>query len=493
VQYELTELLNVSVLQNISYLENQTIFENVTVEVFTDDICFGPNISYGQNVTELTPFTREVLVTKVVNGTEPQNITTNKTKVLFRNTTVAENYTEPYTVTTIYRDTIKVSLPGFNAPSFSNMVVSEEPGLYQANASWNLSNEVLSLSMDGSVSARQMLTITLPISAGFRLPSVGFQPGYSGIVMHVVTQEVNAHVPCAISSLGTFSGSTRLHFGFPKAGEITNVTIRFQAYMDLGSLDVITILLPGFFGPELSNVANVLGSTGHKFTGFWTHLCPMSSFSLVIRQGQTLTAGESVEIIIPPNAGIRVPIDGVRDYTKKMTISTEKDSAPVPGEVITGFMGVGFFNNTLVDFAPRKSGESVLVSISFQVHMDLVDGDEVVVELKGISGDEASECFSVWSNMGDAIPVAIFSSSVLRFKIVGKVHESQYVSIVVPVSAGLRLPLDAMPLNNPAFIISATVAAEMFCVLGFRNLLLLATCRLVLIICLSTTTLNTSL
>jgi len=459
VQYELTEVVNVSVLRNFSYLENQTTFENITVEVITDDICFGPNISYGQNVTELTPFTREVLVTKVVNGTELQNITTNNTLVLFRNKTVAENYTESYNITTMYRDTIKVSLHGFNAPSFSNLVVSGLPGLYQVNASWNLATEILILSMDGVVSAHRMLNITLPRSAGFRLPSVGFQAGYAGIGMHVLTQEVNASATCAISSLGTFSGSTQLHLGFPKAGEISNLTIRFQPYMDLSELDVITILLPGFFGPELSNVASVFGSTGHKFTGFWTHLCPPSTLSFVIREGQNVTSGESVEVVISSAAGIRVPADGIRDYTNRMTISTEKANAPVLGEIVTGFAGVGFFNQTLVDFAPRKSGENVKVSISFQVYMDLVDGDEIVVKLKDFSGDVHSDCFSVWSNVNHAIPAATFSSSILRFKIVGKVKELQHVSIVVPLSAGLHLPFDWMQINNPELTISATTAA----------------------------------
>jgi hypothetical protein len=191
-QYEFTEVVNVSVVNNISYLENQTTAENITVEVWTDDICFGPNISYGQNVTQVSYTTREVLVFRLENGTEPRNITTNRTEIIFRNKTFAENFTETYNVSTIYRDTLRISLPGFNAPNFADLVVSEEVGTYQLNASWNSSSHDMILSMDGRLAKLQMLQIVLPSSLGFMLPSAGFPPEYTGVRMQVVTQNINA-------------------------------------------------------------------------------------------------------------------------------------------------------------------------------------------------------------------------------------------------------------------------------------------------------------
>jgi hypothetical protein len=125
--YEFTELVNISVVQNITYLENQTTFQNVTVEVITDDVCFGPNITHGQNVTELKVFTRLVNVTVQENSTELQNQTTNMTRVMYRNKTVSENFTQTLYSETMYYDTIRVALPGFNAPSFSELLVSENP------------------------------------------------------------------------------------------------------------------------------------------------------------------------------------------------------------------------------------------------------------------------------------------------------------------------------------------------------------------------------
>ena len=91
--------------------------------------------------------------------------------------------------------------------------------------------------------------------------------------------------------------------------------------------------------------------------------------------------------------------------------------------------------------------------------MDLVSEDVIEIVLQHVTGDSRSTCFTIWSNVGDALPAATFSGSTLRLKVVGKVQESHNVSIVVPVSAGLHLPMDALPINNPENTISATVSA----------------------------------
>ncbi len=176
-----------------------------------------------------------------------------------------------------------------------------------------------------------------------------------------------------------------------------------------------------------------------------------------------MRTGELVELTVPSSIGIRVPSFGIRVHNRQITIASKADIAPVRGEVFTTFTSVGFFSATRVDFTPRKAGANVKVDVSFQNHMDLVSGDEVVVELKGFTSGSLPKCFSVWSSDGHAISTATFSSdsssSFLRFKIVGKIHEIHNVSITVPLSAGLQLPLDAMPLNNPDFYISATAQA----------------------------------
>ena len=89
-----------------------------------------------------------------------------------------------------------------------------------------------------------------------------------------------------------------------------------------------------------------------------------------------------VELVVPSDAGIGVPFHGIRTHSQKMTISTQMTRAPVPSEIIKRFKSVGFFDETSVDFSPRKSDANAMIAISFQVRMELVQGDELVVELK---------------------------------------------------------------------------------------------------------------
>jgi len=251
-----------------------------------------------------------------------------------------------------------------------------------------------------------------------------------------------------------------LQFDPPQAGAITNIILTFSLSMSLSEYETIEFSLPGFQGPTVSNILSLQGAHGVRFTGVWTSLCPATSLTLLLKKGEYVSAGEELEIIVPFSAGIQLPSHGIRTQNREFTVTTKAIAGPVIRQVIEDFQAVGFFKQSSIDFTPRMLRGVVRIKISFTAEMDLVKADLVMIQLKDVT--KGRSCFSVSSNVGDAIAAGNFdiATGILQFQLTNTVPAFKQVDIVIPLAAGITFGFtSALTANSDAFKIMATAAA----------------------------------
>ena len=185
---------------------------------------------------------------------------------------------------------------------------------------------------------------------------------------------------------------------------------------------------------------------------------------LVLNVSKTIYPGEAVEVFIPSDLGMTLPIDGIRHNQSSIGIAANASLGPVainPMTPISLTMAVGSFaRSQKVDMTPRRAGTSANLILSFSPKMRLVENDTVTFTLRNVVGSSSNLCFGpaagLLSKFSRASWVLELSELVLTVADTA-IEVDENVSVVIPSSAGLLLPSAGIVADTQDFTVSANV------------------------------------
>jgi hypothetical protein len=282
-------------------------------------------------------------------------------------------------------DHVTVVLPGFTSTAFRFQNVSSTlpVGAFSLQ-SW--SPEKLVLVCQKGVPALTEVDITIPDSLGIQLPVLGVQRNQVDIT--IATDAVEGPVvPVAIhrvDPVGSFGQSVEISFSLPKAGAVSEITLRFVAYMDLNNVtDSVSLLLGGFTVPvgndEIIGLFNVLGEVGGL------KLTPLA----------IIPAGQEVVITVDTSFGIKIPLPGA-GHPKCCSpgppdccirIKADATAGSIALENVVNVQKVGSFSDVALNFEPPKVGNITAILFTFKSIMSIQEGEEIVLTLPVLECD----------------------------------------------------------------------------------------------------------
>lgn len=244
--------------------------------------------------------------------------------------------------------------------------------------------------------------------------------------------------------VGSFRSSSLSLGDFPVVGGTHNVSVSFVPEMRLVPGDTITLFLSAFTGA--TGERRVFGESGSTFSASWI----FGQELLIMTVTSAIEAGDGVAFSV----ALGLPLKGVARNTQTVRITATAASGNVLAEPLTAVAGVGRATAFTLDLTPRLPGAPVLVALALSYSHTLSKGDNLTLVLAGLLRDSE---------------VVVAGAAVGVFAV--EHWETQYHEVTLQcVSAagcgttvalaiqGLRLPLAALPANNPAFVVSAAVA-----------------------------------
>jgi hypothetical protein len=171
-------------------------------------------------------------------------------------------------------------------------------------------------------------------------------------------------------------------------------------------------------------------------------------------------AGTRYDAELPFDGGIRIPIDGTLLNDPSLQLRVESRESPVAYTSIAFSPCIGTFYQTSLCFSPTRAGLPAGVTIRFQYNRLLTYGDTVRVRLYGFVRRAElimepivppTYMFSAasWDN-GQQFLILTATAEIPRMTV---------VSVLIPESAGLVIPVDGIQQDDSRFTISTNTPA----------------------------------
>jgi hypothetical protein len=316
------------------------------------------------------------------------------------------------------------------------------------------------------INANEIVTVVIPDSAGVRLPFRGV-PEQGGVLTAMLVKfRTPVSIGCLTEKTASFAAPPTIAFSPPIAGFATDITIRFIPVGAIEQFEIFSVYLPGF--PSDRNIVGtdkLGGMTGYKFTAMWTASCPEKSITFVVGQNQSVEPGEVVEIIFSSREGVRVPQEGIREFSSHITISVYSAAGTVLGFPFQSPVPIGAFGTTeyfgaWVDLAPRIAGAPTSIRIEIEPQMVLRIGETITFFMKGFGGNSKG-CIVTTSEPPGLFGLANWTAqdSALTLTVTMPISEKQRVMVIVPSESGIRIP-DSGVLQDPENFKISTNAAS---------------------------------
>eukprot|EP00961_Rhodomonas_salina_P240277 3246579-Rhodomonas_salina.1 len=353
---------------------------------------------------------------------------------------------------------------GFSGGSGCFPVWSSVPEAFSFG-SWTVSDSTISLPLLSTLSAGTSVKIVISSAASFVLPSEELAANNRDFI--VTVQAVAGPVIPTVVPLvsGTSAGSggsgsvaievsnAEIVFNPPKAGDTTSTTISFTAGIDLDEFSSLSITLPGFTGPARVG-GYPAGSSGSKFTAVWTLACPVTTVTLFLGEGQNIVEGDAIEVVIPSEFGVSIPVVGIRVNDVSFVLTDDQSGATT---IVGPPEPIGALLNLTVDFTHKIAGSPTNIVLDFEPQMNLLVGDMFSVILGDFTGPDI-DCIMLAS-----VPEGTFArakwvegGSVLHFVVARPVQALQAVRIVVPSTAGIRLPASGLQADGTNLLVNSS-------------------------------------
>jgi hypothetical protein len=182
--------------------------------------------------------------------------------------------------------------------------------------------------------------------------------------------------------IGAFSESN-IAYLFPVAGRVSAINISFIPRMSIRSGEEFVLSLPGFTGASFSNL-DLLPSGVARAS--WNS----SSFELTIRIGSACVMRDSIfTIIVPNNAGLRLPPRGVKPLVAPILFRTSAFDGPVLPTPFGSSTSLGSFSRSSLEYFLPSLRSTIQINLNFSAVMYIRAGEFVALTLPGFLGTEA--------------------------------------------------------------------------------------------------------
>jgi hypothetical protein len=370
-----------------------------------------------------------------------------------------------YVFTSLLRsDTINLRLPGLRkyVPK-SNFIVKWRTtnSTYNstAEASWSESKETMTLTVPAKLKELTTSFITVEMAAGFRLPPWGNMR--NNPAFKIGTEKMEGPVPAVSFEMSTPVGAfatSELIFESRRAGSLTPVSVKLHINCTLGNRETITITLPTFSGPVQRWTQ--LASSMSNFTLTvepCQHCSPQPATRIQVTIGAPILQDTLFQFIVPLDAGIRIPADGVVLNQAGPQVSTPAREGPVCDTSFISVKAVGELLKAEMYFIPVSTLEPVNIKLVLQLsnRTTFTAGDTLQFFLPGFTSSAGVPC-----GPGPQGYVTKFYWNASTFMLnvaVGKsIHPGEIFSFTVPSSCGIYVPIQGIQGNTRDITVSVT-------------------------------------
>jgi hypothetical protein len=247
-------------------------------------------------------------------------------------------------------------------------------------AMWHPETETLSVKVNYELPGGVEATFFVPRVAGLKLPVDGMNKNQLQLRMSVAADagDVPSREVMNSPAIGSVSNTSQLTFHPAKAGERTDITLRFATHMQIKRGEVVYLLLP-LFERETEGfdfnftISDVSGTFLH---GTWDQLTSLASLTC----NKSLEENVMISMVLPD---FKIPFVGVRRDEITIALSTDAEDGPMLPTTIFRTQGIGSLtNSTYLHFFPLSSNEDLEVMFEFTAQMDLNPGDVIFLHLK---------------------------------------------------------------------------------------------------------------
>ena len=223
-----------------------------------------------------------------------------------------------------------------------------------------------------SVAFNESVEVTVPAASLIRLPTEGIRENSSNFT--ISSEAATGHVYSAVISspapIGAFF-NVALEFSPKVAGALASLILKFEPQMPLAAGETINLfldpLLTGAEAPCIPSASSPLGFFGPVS---WN----ASESRLLFTTLVAILPGESISIVVPSVAGIRLPEQGVLQGST-FGFSTAAAGGAIPHTALDDFTLVGGLSASMMRIDLEKNGGVHAVAISFTATFPLLSGD----------------------------------------------------------------------------------------------------------------------
>ena len=248
------------------------------------------------------------------------------------------------------------------------------------------------------------------------------------------------------------------------AGNKTNIFITLISEVDLEPDDFLYIHLQDFSGSSISctQTVGVIPSDWCTSVGWNENLSEIS-----LRISSYLSSGAFLQLTISSNAGIILPLTGVARNTGKLMLRADTNAGVMDYIDFDFVAPIGTFStDPVLTFNPMLAGAVTQLSLTFAPAMEIQNGGMLTLTLLDFKSDllpysPAPEirCF-VSQGLEGLTWNGTWNSSASQLVIyLSNVAELSPVLIVIPTSAGIRIPDTGLNSNDDRLKISVNAAA----------------------------------
>jgi hypothetical protein len=261
----------------------------------------------------------------------------------------------------------------------------------------------------------------------------------------------------------------------PRAGLTSDIIIGFTLENDFVQGDSLELQLPGFFRESYGNIPVGGGIFGLEWL---KDTVDPSINKLKVKQIQptVIPANTPTSVTITQNAFIYLPLLGIKANQTDLNITVLHGASAAPSwQRISFVQPVGVLLNTTLAFSPEFVNFPVQVDVGFTHSSDLIPGDTVTVFLDQFElvGADTSLDANATACVGPYAPVTVCSTGIISAKvekqnspagiviilsISDNIAAFESVSVTIPPSIGIQIPLEGTRPNNPNHVMGTSAA-----------------------------------
>ncbi|EKX31899.1 hypothetical protein GUITHDRAFT_149001 [Guillardia theta CCMP2712] len=271
------------------------------------------------------------------------------------------------------------------------------PGWYLTMA---LSEEgtalLLLLSPNSTIPALELIQLQVPLCAGVQLPGEGVLASTRIEMMIDSSVRSVSWIPSSFPLIGKCD--LTMDILFPSAGQVSPLAFRFSCSMPIARGESLSIRLPSFFLLNVSN-SSLLDLTANLLAGNFSWNISWSSPTLIITANHLIPPYQLESLLLSSSAGLHLPPQGVQARSPLLTFSSDAQAGAI-AETGGWSPGLGAFLLSYVGVSPARAGSNAEVVMLWELSADVLEGEDVVVDLREMLGGQLVGELSVSSKTG---------------------------------------------------------------------------------------------